>query len=180
MKISFLLKDGLLFCAVFSDRVKSQYSKLYLLHMYVAFVNFNGVLIDTIKNFGSIENEAEVDYSRSEFFQLKIYELYFVKHITFHFERIFKFLIKKEEMYLSYIKFKNMYVVDLSTGAVIFDILALRNSNKNKKIFKNEKLWQEIIHHSKNLMENYNQENGNNFDNKDSFYRVKLFFKISS
>ena len=88
--------------------------------MCVAFVNFNGVLIDTIKNLAP--SEEDLDFSRSEFFQLKIYELYFVKHITNHFDRVFKFLVNKEEMYLSYIKFKNMYVVDLSSGEILFDI----------------------------------------------------------
>jgi hypothetical protein len=141
--------------------------------MCVAFVNFNGVLIETIKNLPP--SEEEIDFSRSEFFQLKIYELYFVKHITNHFDRVFKFLVNKEEMYLSYIKFKNMYVVDLSTGEILFDILSIRNSNKNKKIYKNEKLWQEILHHSKNLMENYKSENGNQFDNKDGYFRFVKF-----
>lgn len=141
--------------------------------MCVAFVNFNGVLIETIKNLSP--SEEEIDFSRSEFFQLKIYELYFVKHITIHFDRVFKFLVNKEEMYLSYIKFKNMYVVDLSTGEILFDILSIRKSNKNKKIYKNEKLWQEIIHHSKILMENYRSENGNLFDNKDGYFRFVKF-----
>lgn len=100
--------------------------------------------------------------------------MYFVKHITLHFERVFQFLIRKEEMYLSYIKFKNMYVVDLSTQEIIFDMLSLRNSNKNKKIYLNDKLWQEIMHHSRVLLENYkvDNENKNTYDSQDSFYRV--------
>jgi hypothetical protein len=57
---------------------------------------------------------------------LKVYELYFVKHITTHFERIFKYVNKKEEIYLSNIKFKNMYVIDLSNNEIIFDLRTLR------------------------------------------------------
>jgi hypothetical protein len=173
IKIVVLIKDGLLYVSIFAENAKSHYIKLFLIHMCVAFVNFNGVLIDTIKNLAP--SEEDLDFSRSEFFQLKIYELYFVKHITNHFDRVFKFLVNKEEIYLSYIKFKNMYVVDLSSGEILFDILAIRNSKKNKKIYKNEKLWQEILHHSKNLMENYKSDYGNVYDNKDGFFRFVKF-----
>lgn len=175
MKLVFLIKDGVVYVSLSANTTKSHYIKLFLIHMCVAFINFNGVLVENIKNLTSNENVEELDFSRSEFFQLKIYELYFVKHITNHFDRVFKFLVNKEEMYLSYIKFKNMYVLDLSSGEIIFDILALRNSNKNKKIYKNEKLWQEIIHHSKNLMENYKNDFGNTYDNKDGFFRFVKF-----
>jgi hypothetical protein len=142
--------------------------------MYTAFVNFNGVLIDSLKKEELNENDFMIDYSKTEFFQLKIYELYFSKNITTHFERIFKFLIKKEEMYLSYIKFKNMYVIDLSSDHIIFDMLALRKSEKNQKLYKNEKIWQEILHHSKNLMEVYMKDNGRFYENKDALYRVNI------
>jgi len=42
-------------------------------------------------------------------------------------------LTKKEEIYLSYIEFKNMYVVDLSTDKVIFDLMSFTVNNLNKK-----------------------------------------------
>ena len=42
--------------------------------------------------------------------------------LTLHFESVLKTLLKKEEMYLSYIKFKNFYVVDLQTNEIICDI----------------------------------------------------------
>lgn len=67
-----------------------------------------------------------MDYTKNDIFQLKIYETYFIKHITLHFDRVFKLLIKNEEMYLSYIKFKNMYLLDLSNNEIIFDLLASR------------------------------------------------------
>jgi hypothetical protein len=64
--------------------------------------------------------------TKKENFQLKIYEIYFLKSLTTHFDNIFNLLIKKEEMFLSYVKFKNMYVVDLSNSQIIFDMLSLR------------------------------------------------------
>ena len=175
LKLTFLIKDGLIYVSVCGETSKSHYIKLFLTHMCVAFINFNGILVETLKNLTANENIEELDYSRNEFLQLKIYELNFVKHITNHFDRVFKFLVNKDEMYLSYIKFKNMCVLDLSSGEIIFDILALRNSKKNKKIYKNEKLWQEILHHSKSLMDNYKSDFGNTYDNKDGFFRFVKF-----
>jgi hypothetical protein len=170
----FLLKEGICYVGYFSKESSTSYIKLFLLHMCVAFINFNGALIDTLKTMDT-EQINQIDFSRSEFFQLKIYELYFLKHLVFHFNRIFRFLVNKEEMYLSYIKFKNMYILDLSTGEIIFDMLSVRKSKKNIKYFKNEKLWLEILHHSRNLMDAYKTDYGSVFDAKDSFYRfVKL------
>jgi hypothetical protein len=61
--------------------------------------------------------------------QLKVFELYFVKSLTYHFIKIFDILICKEEMFLSQIKFKNMYVVDLSTNNILFDMVSIRVKN---------------------------------------------------
>lgn len=70
-------------------------------------------------------------------------------------------------MYLSNIKFKNMYIVDLYTKQVIFDMMSLRvflifiqKNEKFKKYYKNEKLWQEIMYHSDLLMNCYGNEIG--------------------
>lgn len=178
-KIIFLIKDELAFVTIVSEHTKSHYVKLYLLHMYTAFVNFNGVVIDFILNFNyeikdskTQEDGAEIDFTKREFFQLKIYETYFVKHLTNHFTRIFKFIMKKEEIYLSNIKFKNMYVIDMTTEERLFDMLGTRGSKKNNKIYRNKKLWEEILYHSKTLMNNYKQEYGSKLDNKAAFYRV--------
>lgn len=46
--------------------------------------------------------------------------------ITLHFEKVMKQLMKKEEMYLSYIKFKNFFLVDLNTGELLFDMQGVR------------------------------------------------------
>lgn len=43
-----------------------------------------------------------------------------------HFDRVAKHILKKEEMYLSSIKFKNMYVLDLHTQEIMFDMMSMR------------------------------------------------------
>jgi hypothetical protein len=56
--------------------------------------------------------------------------------LTHHFEKIFKILMRKEEMYLTYIKFKNFYLMDINTGEILCDMMSLRVSKKQEFIFK--------------------------------------------
>jgi hypothetical protein len=78
-----------------------------------------------------IENYMEGN--NFEFLLFKIFEVisvdnkkYLSKSLTFHFERCSKHILKKEEMYLSSIKFKNMYIIDLHTQEIIFDMMSMR------------------------------------------------------
>jgi hypothetical protein len=48
--------------------------------------------------------------------------MYLAIPITSHFEKILRLIMKKEEMFLSNIKFKNFYLVDLETDEVLFDM----------------------------------------------------------
>lgn len=174
IKIYFMKASGLIFVSISDDRVKAHYCKLYLLHMYIAFINFNGDLIEKVKLIKLNDKNKISNNELNDFFEFKIYEVYFVKYLTNHFERVFRHIIKKEEMYLSYIKFKNMYVVDLSSQEILFDMSAIRNSKKNKKIYKNEKLWMELMHHSRSLMEAYITQCDYEFTMQDSLYRVRI------
>ncbi len=55
LKIFYLLKNNLTYCSICSDKTNNCYIKLHLLHMHVAFLNFNGDLVETIKNSSKIE-----------------------------------------------------------------------------------------------------------------------------
>jgi len=132
-KLFFLAKSNLVICGDFNESVNSYYIKLYLLHMYISFTNFNETLFDRIQvdegldkdlyeSFTDQDRPKTVSSKNSEYLQLKIYEYFFIQPISSHFENIFKLLIKKEEISLSYIKFKNMYVVDLSNQDILFDL----------------------------------------------------------
>jgi len=170
IKYNILMRNYLVFIGNFQEDISTYYIKLYLRHMYVAFINFNGDYFDTMKHI-LLNNNANVNkkfdffllinsyflkgterktiklgislnendnnslynghsqqihFTKNDIFQLKIYETYFIKHITLHFDRVFNILIKNEEMFLSYIKFKNMYIVDLSTNEILMDLLACR------------------------------------------------------
>jgi hypothetical protein len=73
-----------------------------------------------------LNNFIPLDFTKAEFFQIKIFEVYFLKGLTNHFEKVSRHLYKKEEMYLSTIKFKNMYIVEINSKTILFDLLELR------------------------------------------------------
>ena len=191
-KILILIKNGMAFVGVFSQNVNSSFCKMMLCHMYIALINFKG---DTIEKVGSLEKERssskdkfetiqtfltankneQSEFKTTDLFEFMIYEMFFLRYIGLHFKKIFDFLFKPEEMFLSYIKFKNLYVVDVSTGNVLIDWLKLKKSKKNIKYYNNEKLWFELMHHSKSMMESYINDHRNFFSNSGSPFRFVKF-----
>jgi hypothetical protein len=129
-KLIFLYKTNFIFIGVFSNETRNVLIKTYLIHMYISFVNFNGEVMNIGKKTFNIDsgskNNKSLDYAKNEYFQLRVYELFFARHIISHFDRVFQYIVRKEEIYLSNIKFKNMYVIDLSTNLIIFDLLSIR------------------------------------------------------
>lgn len=91
-------------------------------------------------------------------------------------------------MYLSTIKFKNMYVVEINSKEILFDLLELRvilllkeKAKKNKKFYQNEKLWQEVLYHAGCLMNSYINEIGSQFNSSELSYKVvSLLFSLLS
>ena len=79
-----------------------------------------------------------------------------------------------------------MYVVEILTGEILFDLMALRvnyfffnqKSKKNKKYYQNEKLWQEILYHSACLMNSYTNEIGYQFEGQELSYKVLVYLII--
>jgi hypothetical protein len=140
-KLFLLSKNDIVLCGDFNESVNSFYIKLFLLHMYISFTNFNETLIDRIQTSEPMDQDLyetpsdndkpkTISSKNSEYLQLKIYETFFIQPISTHFENVFKLLIKKEEISLSYIKFKNMYVVDLSNQDVLFDLNSFKVKRK--------------------------------------------------
>ena len=156
--------------------------------MYIALINFKG---DTIEKVASLSEERQNDrdsfetiqtfltkykneqreFKTTDLFEFMIYEIFFLRYIGIHFKKIFDFLFKPEEMFLSYIKFKNMYLVDVSTGTILIDWLKLKGSKKNIKYYNNDKLWFELMHHSKAMMDSYINDHRNFFSNSGSPFR---------
>ena len=68
-----------------------------------------------------------------------------------------------------------MYVVDVSTGTILIDWLKIKQASKNVKYYNNEKLWFEIIHHSRQMMESYKREHKLSFSMTDIPFRFVKF-----
>lgn len=49
MKLNILIKNYLILVGIFVESLSPYYIKMYLLHMYIAFVNFNGDYYETMK-----------------------------------------------------------------------------------------------------------------------------------
>lgn len=191
--INILIKNGLAFIGVFKSSCNTSFTRIILAHMFIALLNFKG---DTIEKLTSLANEP-VDFNKDHFetlqsflnknknelkefkttdlFELMIYEQFFLKYIGLHFNKIFNKLFKPEEMYQTYNKFKNMYVVDVSTGTILIDWLKIKQASKNVKYYNNEKLWFEIIHHSRQMMESYKREHKLSFSMTDIPFRFVKF-----
>ena len=120
--LHFKNKLNFTFVTVFGENTKGYLIKLYMFHLFISFVNFNLDSIESL-NTKSKDLERSYNYITNDNFQIKLFELYFVTPLTYHFEKVFKILLKKEEMYLSYIKFKNFYLVDLSNNEILFDMM---------------------------------------------------------
>ncbi len=194
--IQILLKDGMAFVGIFPNNSSTSFQKLILIHMYIALLNFKGDTIEKVDilnkkyipsdKFEKIKsffynNENELnDFKVTDLFEFIIYELYFLRYIGIHFQKIYNELLKREELNQTYFKFKNLYIVDLSTGNLLLDWNSLEKIKKNKKYYRNEKLWFELIHHSKMMMESYKNEHRYNFTYIGSSFRFVKFECTSS
>ena len=194
--IQILLKDGMAFVGIFPNNSSTYFQKLILIHMYIALLNFKGDTVEKVEilnkkpipsdSFEKIKdffynNENELnDFKVTDLFEFIIYELYFLRYIGIHFQKIYNELLKREELNQTYFKFKNLYIVDLSTGNLLLDWNSLEKIKKNKKYYRNEKLWFELIHHSKMMMESYKNEHRYNFTYIGSSFRFVKFECTSS
>jgi hypothetical protein len=190
--IQILLKDEMSFIGIFPINSSHYFHKLILIHMYIALLNFKGDTIEKVriinkkkmqkKSFETLqtffykfENELE-EFKMTDLFELMIYELYFLRYIGIHFQKIFNELLKREEFNeSSYFKFKNLYIVDLSTGNILLDWLDIEKNKQNIKYYLNDKLWFELMHHSKMMMNDYKNEHKFYFTYIGSSFRFVKF-----
>ena len=191
-KILILIRFNIIFLGIFPEKCSSAFAKIFLIHMYIAFINFkadakekiNAIseqnlfesnLFESIEELIKENNNNFKDFKLADLYEVKIYEKFFLKFIGIHFINLFSKIFQKRETHYSYFKFKNLYIVDISTGEILLDWLHILGSNKNIKYYKNEKLWLELMHHSKYMMESYINEHGKIFSNSDSSFRFVKF-----
>ena len=194
IKILFLIKNNAILVGTFPKSSSIQFQRLLLIHLFIALINFKGDIITSLKKI----NEYE-EYDKNNFINLKtfyneksnalqqelndileilIFEYYFLKSLILHFSKVFNEIFKKEDMNLKQTKFKNLYLLDANNLSVILDMCKIqgaKNSKKNKKFYKIEKLFEEITYHSKNLYNQYIRENDMKYSSTGSEFRFVKF-----
>ena len=195
LKILFLIiNNNFIIVGIYPKYSSTQFQRLLLMHIFIALINFKGDIISTMKilneyqeydcnNFINLksfynQNLETILKDANDILEILIFENYFLKSIIIHFSKVFNFMFKKEYSNLKPIKLKNLYLLDISNSKVILDMKKMQgeiNSKKNKKYYRFEKLFKEIIYHSKNLYNEYIKENGMKFTTVNSEYRFVKF-----
>lgn len=170
------------FVGIFNEDSQNQFNKLLVSYLSIAFANF-GIDFEKVNSLSTkyflLNDAKQVDFSKKDPVNLKLLETFFISAFVKHFGDIHDHISKSEEMNLNYIKFKNLYIIDLSNETVMFDLLKSRNNDKKKNYYNNQEVWQEIIYHSQVMRSSYNQELGNNHDMTDAAFRVSVLFYLS-
>ena len=193
-KILFMIRNSNIFVSTFPIKSSSQFQRLLLIHIFIALVNFKGDSILAMKKFNNYEKYKENDYINLKYFytknlnliskeindilELLIFENYFLKIIILHFSKVFNELFKKEYLNLNQTRFKNLYILDLNSSSIILDMVKIQGSKEeihNKKYINNNKLFEEILYHSKNMYNSYISKNEMKYITTDSIYRFVKF-----
>ena len=198
-KVVILLKSKLAFVGIFSSNSSNGFQNLLLIHLYISLINFKGDSINKINSFNkylsNIKKDYNIFYNLQQFFEenkekinknvfknisnidlleLSIYDKYFLKYCILHFEKVFQFLIKREDIDLTYTKFLNLYIIDISSDQLILDLGKMQNS-QNSNYYNNKNLFDEIIFHSHQLYESYTEKYNMKFTKSDSSHRFVKF-----
>ena len=193
-KILFMLRNNIIFVSTFPIRSTIQFQRLLLIHIFIALINFKGDAITAMNKLNEYEQ-----YNKNNFINLKtfynkklklqskeindvlellIFENYFLKIIIVHFSKVFNELFKKEYLKLNQTRFKNLYILDLATSSIILDMVKIQGNkepSKKRNYIINNKLFDEILFHAKNMYNNYKSENDMKYVAADSIYRFVKF-----
>ena len=198
-KIVILLKSKLAFVGIFTSNSSKGFQNLLLMHLYISLINFKGDSINKINSLNkyltNIKNDYNIFYNLQQFteenkekidenvfknisnidlLELSIYDKYFLKYCILHFEKVFQFLIKREDIDLTYTKFLNLYIIDINSDQLLFDLGKIQNI-QNIKYYNNKNIFDEIIFHSHQLYEAYTEKYNMKFIKNDSSHRFVKF-----
>ena len=200
-KITFLIKSNIALVGVFSFNTTKGYQNLLLIHLFISLINYKGdflTKLNLINNYinsqKNINEEKQITFkelqeshneliingktqniTRGDFLEMSIYEKYFVKSCIIHFEKVFNILTKKEDINLKFTKFLDLYIIDISSELILFNLNSIFNPNPYHKYYKNKNIFKEILFHSHQLYDSYISKHGTKFIRGDSSQR---FIKV--
>ena len=192
-KILLLIKNDFILVSTFPKSSSIQFQRLLLIHIFIALTNFKGDIYNICKKLNEFETYNTKDFTHIKSFyaqkdltikesndilEILIFENIFLKALVIHFIKVFYEIFKKEDLNLKQTKLKNLYIVDMNNSEVILDmnkIQGIKQKSKNKKFYKCEKLYEEIIYQSKNMYNNYIKEYNMKYSSADSSFRFVKF-----
>ena len=184
----------MIFVGTFPVTSSTQFQRLLLIHIFLALINFKGDSIQAMKKLNNYETYKKDSYINLKSFynnnmnlpnkeindllELLIFEYYFLKIIIIHFSKVFNEIFRKEFLNLNQTRFKNLYILDLESSSIILDMLKIqgvKGDNHNKKYINNKSLFDEILYHSRNMLNSYVSKNGMKYTTTNSIFRFVKF-----
>lgn len=193
-KILILIKKEFILIGTFSKTCSRQYQQLLLTHIFIGMNNFKGDIGTISKKLSEIENYNDNNFTHIKSFynnkerlnmkesndilEILIFENIFLKTLIVHYQNVFYQVFKKEDLNLKQTKLKNLYIIDLNNAKILLDmnkIQGIKRKHQNKKFYKYDKLFEEILYQSKTMYNNYIKEFSFRFSNADSDFRFVKF-----
>ena len=196
LKIVILLKSNIALIGVFPLKSSKGFQNMLLIHLYISLINFKG---DSIKKLNLIskyiinnnnnyytykefieENKEKINnneyksISNIDFLEISIYDQYFLKYCIIHFKKVINILLKREDIDLEYTKFLNLYIIDIGSNHILFDLKKEQNV-EIIKYFLNNNLFKEILYHSHQLYDSYIEKYSLKYSKSDSSQRFVKF-----
>ena len=170
-KIIIMTKSKIATVGIFSTNSSRGFQNLILIHLFISLINFKGDSITklniinnyiinskiqtnnyTLQDFQEEKNEEIINnnikgVTKIDFLEIALYEKYFLKSCILHFEKVFNFLTRKEDINLTFTKFLDLYIIDISSELLLFDLNEIINKDmyynkeymkyyRNKNIYK--------------------------------------------
>ena len=196
LKIVILLKSNIALVGVFPLKSSKGFHNLLLIHLYISLINFKGDSIKKLnliskyitnnnnnyytykefieENKEKINNNEYKNLSNIDFLEISIYDQYFLIYCIIHFKKVINLLLKREDIDLAYTKFLNLYIIDISSDQLLFDLKEEQNV-EIIKYFLNNNLFKEILYHSHQLYESYIEKYSLRYNKSDSSQRFVKF-----
>jgi len=192
-KIVILLKSKIALVGLFPINSSASFENLLLIHLFISFINFKGDAISkinlintndnnnfyTFNNFiednkDKIKNNQFKNITNIDCLEISIYDKYFLKYCIIHFETVLDILTKREDIDLTYTKFINLYIIDINSEQLLFDLNKIQKIN-NRKYYNDKNLYKEILFHSRQLYQSYIEKYSMRFTKIDSSQRFVKF-----
>ena len=193
-RILILIKKEFILIGTFSKTCSRQYQQLLLTHIFIGMNNFKGDIGTISKKLSEIENYNDNNFihiksfynnkerlnmkESNDILEILIFENIFLKTLIVHYQNVFYQVFKKEDLNLKQTKLKNLYIIDLNNAKILLDmnkIQGIKRKHQNKKFYKYDKLFEEIIYQSKTMYNHYIKEYNFRFTNADSDFRFVKF-----